>query len=151
MIFHIYFQVAFSDDFWVWIWVSGIGKPSIWQGRYCKNQLLQKLDFSWFPGQFSMILGGLGTNFHSFCCPGDWLENWWFFMVILGSPQILRPSWWRVNLSSPGPKPLNRNLETGDMRHEKWEISLLENPKCENTRLKRNPSQPGAPLRGAGG
>ena len=37
--YHICFQVAFSDDFWVWIWVSGIEKPSIWQGRYCKNRL----------------------------------------------------------------------------------------------------------------
>ena len=39
-----------------------------------KNQLLQKLDFSCFHGQIFMILGGLGTNFHDFCCTGDWNE-----------------------------------------------------------------------------
>ena len=87
--FHIYFQVVFSDDFWVWNWVAGVAKTSIWHGRYCKNQLSQKLDFSWFQGPFFMILGGLGTNFHGFCCPGDWFKNWWLFRVILGSPQIL--------------------------------------------------------------
>ena len=58
----------FSDDFWVWIWVSGIGKPRVWQGKYCKNQLSQKLDSFWFQGQFFMILRGGGTNFHDFCC-----------------------------------------------------------------------------------
>ena len=35
-----------SGDFWVRIWMSGIGKTSIWQGRYCKNHLSRKLDFS---------------------------------------------------------------------------------------------------------
>ena len=40
-----YFRVAFSDDFWVCYWVVGVAKTSIWQGRYCKNQLSQKLDF----------------------------------------------------------------------------------------------------------
>ena len=73
--FHIYFQVAFSVGFWVWIWVSGLAKTRIWHGRYCKNQLSQKLDFLWFQGHFFMILGGLGTNFHGFCCLEDWLEN----------------------------------------------------------------------------
>ena len=24
---------------------------------------------------FCMFLGGFGTNFHGFCCPGDWPEN----------------------------------------------------------------------------
>ena len=37
------------------------------------------------------------------------------------------------------------------MRHEKWKINLLEDPKCENTRNqftgRTNPSQPGAPLK----
>ena len=101
--FHIYFQVVFSSDFWVWIWVSGIGKPSIWQGRYCKNQLLQKLDFSWFQGQFVMSLGGRGSNFHGLCCPGEWLEIWWLFRVILRSSQILRPSLVGGKWPVPGP------------------------------------------------
>ena len=39
-----------------------------------------------------MILGGLRTNFHDFCCPGDWLEICRFFKVILESSQILSPS-----------------------------------------------------------
>ena len=38
--------IFFSGDFWVRIWMSRIGKSSIWQGMYCKNQLSQKLDFS---------------------------------------------------------------------------------------------------------
>ena len=87
------FQVAFSDCFWVWIRASGIGKTSIWHGRYCKNQLSQKLDFLWFQGRFFMILGSLGTTFHGFRCLGDCLENWWIFMVILGSSQILSREW----------------------------------------------------------
>ena len=53
---------------------QGFTKTSIWQRRYCKNQLSQKLDFSSFQGPFFMILGSLGTNFHDFSCPGDWLE-----------------------------------------------------------------------------
>ena len=104
IIFHTYFQVAFSDDFWVWIWVSGIGMPSILQGRYCKNQLSQKLDFLWFQCQFFMILGGLGNNFHDFCRLGDWPEIWWLFRVFLGSSQILRKlRGWRVNSLVGGP------------------------------------------------
>ena len=95
-LFYICFQVTFSDDFGVWIWVSGIGKSSIWQGRYFKTQLLQKLEFSCSQGHFFMILGGPGTNFHDFCCPGEWLEIWWLLTSTLGHPQILRPFWWVV-------------------------------------------------------
>ena len=40
------FAGSFSDDFWVWIWMSGSGKPSIWHEKQCKNQLSRKLDFS---------------------------------------------------------------------------------------------------------
>ena len=40
------FQASFSDDFWLCIWVSGIGERSIWHEMYCKNQLSQKLDLS---------------------------------------------------------------------------------------------------------
>ena len=89
--FHIYFQVAFSDDFWVWIRASGIAKTSIWHGRCCKNQLSQKLDFIISGSIFHMILGGLGTNFHNFCGIGDWLEIWWIFKVILGTPDPGNP------------------------------------------------------------
>ena len=75
--------------FWVCVWMSWIGKPSICHERCCKNELSQKLHFSWFQGPYFMILGGLGINFHDFCCPGDCLEIWWLFRLILGSPQIL--------------------------------------------------------------
>ena len=94
---------SFSHDFRAWIWKSGIGKPSISHWRYCKNQLSQKLNFSWFQGPFFMILNGLGTNCHDFCCPGEWLEIWCRFKVILGSSQILRPSLVGGKWFLPGP------------------------------------------------
>ena len=47
-----------------------------------------------------MILCCFGTNFHEFCCPGDWLEIWSLFKVTLGSPQILRPARWMLNCQS---------------------------------------------------
>ena len=86
--FHIYFQGTFSDDFWVWIWVSGSVKTSI--------QLSQKLDFLWFQGPFFMILGGLGINFNGFWCFGGWLGIRCIFMVALGHHQISGPFWWVV-------------------------------------------------------
>ena len=79
----------------VWDW-----KTSIWQGKYCKNQLLHKLDFSWSQGRFLMMLPW--GHFHDFCCPGDWLEIWWLSRVVLGSSQILRPSLVEGKLSFPG-------------------------------------------------
>ena len=50
-------------------------KPkTFWHEMYCNNELSQKLDFSRLQGSDFMILSGLGTNCHDFCCPGDWLE-----------------------------------------------------------------------------
>ena len=43
--------------------MSRIEKWSILWRKYCKAQLLQKLEFLWFQGPFFMIWGGLGTNF----------------------------------------------------------------------------------------
>ena len=57
-------RLPFLMVLWVWIWTSRIGKLSILVRMYCKNQLSQKLPFSWFQSPFFMIFGGLGTNFH---------------------------------------------------------------------------------------
>ena len=54
----------FSNGFWVWTWMSRIGKLSILQARYCTKQLSQKLEFSWFQNAIFMILGGIGIHFH---------------------------------------------------------------------------------------
>ena len=56
-------RLFFSDDFWVWIWVSGITKTSIWQWMYCKNQRSQKFDFLWFQGQFLFDFGWAWDQF----------------------------------------------------------------------------------------
>ena len=90
--FHIYFQVAFSDDFWVWIWVSGIAKTGIWQGRYCKNQLSQKLELVWFQGRFFMILGGPSQILSPEWVGGDWS----FFWVQWTIQQDLRHETWEM-------------------------------------------------------
>ena len=76
-----------------------------------------------------MMLVRLETNFHVFWCPGEWLEIWWLFNVILGSPRSCEPSWRTLN-GSPGPSnnysriPETRdpetetgNLETGKRVH----------------------------------
>ena len=81
------FLLLLSLNLGVWDW-----KTCIWHGRYCKNQLSQKLDFLWFQGRFFMILGSLGTTFHGFCCLGDCLENSWIFMWFWGHPRSWEPS-----------------------------------------------------------
>ena len=48
--------------------MSRIGKLSILLATYCKSQLAQNSESSWFQGPFFMIsggLGGLGINFHA--------------------------------------------------------------------------------------
>ena len=63
---HNYFQVALPDDFWVWVWVSGFGKPSIWQGMCSKKRLSHVLDFWCFQGRClwcSVALGPIFMNF----------------------------------------------------------------------------------------
>ena len=55
--FHIYFQVAFSVAFESKFGCLGLEKQAFGMGKYCKNQLSQKLDFLRFQGRFLMILG----------------------------------------------------------------------------------------------
>ena len=57
------FQAFFSNGFRFWIWMSGIGKLSILQRKYCKNQLSQKLAFAYFQIPFFMIWGRLWYQF----------------------------------------------------------------------------------------
>ena len=91
-----------------------------------------------------MIFGDFGTNFHDFCCPGDWLEIWWLFRVMLGSPQILRPSWLVVNGLSPVPitniqdpwneakRPWNRTWRSWDWARstrDTWNTGLHRTPR----------------------
>ena len=140
------------------MWVSGIAKTSIWQGKYCKNQLSQKLDFLWFQGPFFMILGSLGTNFHDYCCPGDWLENWWIFRVILGASQIqsIRLVGGKLvhprALSNTVPGSLNTTLEMlrpmGILRWRRGYIGYMGHWKRDYTRIPRSLV---ARSRGAGG
>ena len=139
--------------------MSGIGKTCIWHGRYCKNQLSQKLDFLWFQVRSFMIFGDFGTNFHDFCCPGDWLEIWWLFRVILGSSQILRESLVGGKLggsralsnTNPGSlKPDSRDpeTETGNLETEKRVHRIHD---TLETGLHMIPRSLVAPSRGAGG
>ena len=58
---HACFQVSFSGDFGVWIWMSGSRNPSIWYWMYCKNQVSQK-------DGFLMMSGSI---FHDFGWPWD--------------------------------------------------------------------------------
>ena len=49
------------------------------ENQVCGKESIAKNDFrrSWVSHDFGallMILGGIATNFHDFCCPGDWLE-----------------------------------------------------------------------------
>ena len=65
----IYFQVDFSDDFWVWIWVSSTEKPSM------AREVLQKSTFADIG--FLMIPGSI---FHDLLWPWDrfsWLLLPW--------------------------------------------------------------------------
>jgi len=127
--FHIYFQVAFSDDFRVWDRVSGNAKTSIWHGRYCKNQLSQRLDFLWFQVRFFMILGGLGSHFHGFCWPGGWLENWWFFGVPRRDPWVEGTyiEGARIPLSGGSRRPfiVSHDSFQQDFRHQVWNNRAL--------------------------
>ena len=105
-----------------------------------------------------MIVGGLRTNFHAFYCPGDWLEIRWLFRVILGSPQILRPSGLKVNGSSPGSSntiqdACNLTLEIlrprlGILRLRSGYIGYMVHWKPDYTIIPRSVV---APTRGAGG
>ena len=153
------FPSCFSDDFWLWNWVAGIAETSIWYGSYCKNQLSQKLDFSWVQGKFFMILGGLGTNFHEFCCPGVWLENWWIFKPFWDHPRSWDRVWLVVTWPVPGPSVTlfqdPRNLiieilrpELGILRLRTGYIGYRVHWKRDYTRIPRSLV---APSRGAGG
>ena len=67
------FFISISRLFFLMVFGSEI--TSTWRGMSCEKQLAQKLDFLRFQGLFFMFLGGLGTNFHGFCCLEAWLEN----------------------------------------------------------------------------
>ena len=48
-----------------------------WKTKHLARKVLQKsafaeIGFLMIPG--SIFHDGLRTNFHDFCCPGDWLE-----------------------------------------------------------------------------
>ena len=64
---HARFQISFSDDFWLWIWMLGIRKPSMCQA-------FPEVTFFIVPRLFFMIWGSLGINFDELCCLGHWLE-----------------------------------------------------------------------------
>ena len=51
---------------------AGLEKQLFYKGCIAKTRFSQKFNVSLFLGLL-MIVGGLGFNFHDFCCPGDWL------------------------------------------------------------------------------
>ena len=58
-----FFSYLFPGCFFCWFVGLNLGVWD-WKNMDLALEVLQ-----------NMILGGLGTNFHGFCCPGDWLEN----------------------------------------------------------------------------
>ena len=56
-----------------------------------QKSIFVEIGFLMIPGSIFHDLGSLATNFHGFCCLGDWLEKLMNFHVILGSSQILSP------------------------------------------------------------
>ena len=63
---HVCFNVYFSEDVWVWIWISGARKTSIWRERSYKRTVSQKLELSSCQRPLLMMPGGIGTHFHDF-------------------------------------------------------------------------------------
>ena len=53
----------------VWDW-----KIKHLAGEVPQKATLAELGILMIPVSIFMIFGSLGTNFHNFCCPGDWLE-----------------------------------------------------------------------------
>ena len=65
----MYFLMSFGSDLDVWDWKT----------KHLALEVLQKSSFAevgflMIPGPFFMILNSLGSIFHDFCCPADWLE-----------------------------------------------------------------------------
>ena len=87
------FQASCSNGSWVWIWMSRIGKLTILQGRYCKNQLSQKLRFSWFQGPFSWFWLSMGPIFMTFVALATGLKFDDFSKWLWGHPRSKVPAW----------------------------------------------------------
>ena len=108
------------------------GNGSITKINFCRNWMSHdsRVNFSWFRvacGPIFMAFVDLETcsKINEFWCESGVIPDL-EHRVGLGRCVVF---WGTVN-SPPGP-------ETWDMRHEKWEIDLLENPKCENTKKSR--------------
>ena len=96
-------QAAYSNDFWVWIWVYGIGKQTCVIGCITKIYFRRSLILYDSRVHFSLFWDVFGTYFHDFCCPGGWLENWWLVRVTLGPLQILSTHLKGGKFCIPGP------------------------------------------------
>ena len=65
-----------------------------WKTKYFAKEVLQKATFAeirflMIPRSIFHDFGGLGINFHDFCCLGDRLETRWIFMA---APVVFLPS-----------------------------------------------------------
>ena len=100
----------------------------------------------------------LGPISMTFVALENGLKLYRIFRVILGSPQILRPSWLGVNCSSVGPGNNNSRIPEADSRDPETEIGSPETEKRVHrmhgsleTGLQMIPRSLVAPTGGAGG
>ena len=125
--------IVVSSSLFLMIFRSESGGLGL-ESRHLATEVLQKstfaeIGFLMISGPFFMIWGGLGTKFHDFCCPGDWLEIWWLLRVILGSPQILRTSGLRVIVLGGSPVTNNPGSLKPDSKDPETETGNLETEK----------------------
>ena len=120
------FQVSFSADFRVWSWMSRIGKAF---GMRClKNQLSQKLAFSWFQDPFSCFFVTLGNIVMTLEVSETGLRFEGFSWLPWGTPRSRDLRGGRQMVSSPGlitpiPGSLNRYKRSWDRAWQSWDLT----------------------------
>ena len=106
--------------------MSGIRDPSIWKTRYCKKQLLAKLEFSLFYDHFLWFWMVLGAILMTFVALETGLKlddfSWWLWC----HPRSKAPAWKTLSGWFPGPSNNNSRLPETDSRSPETETGSLE-------------------------